>query len=188
MVTSFVPDIAGTYVVQLVVNDGTLDSDPSTVQIQAVDAVTEAIQAIQDCEAEISSLDSSVFKNANMQNTLINKLNAVIANIEAGNYEDALGQLENDVLGKMDGCATSGSPDKNDWIKDCEAQGEVYSCIVNSISAVESLMTGDEDEDEDEMKKAMMKKTMTIKIRTRIKTKAKKKHDNVDKNHNHHRD
>ena len=141
MVTTFVPDKSGTYVVQLVVNDGTVDSDPSTVQIQAVDILTAAIQAIQDCEAEISSLDFGVFKNANMQNTLINKLNAVIANIEAGNYADALGQLQNDILGETDGCATAGAPDKNDWIKSCDAQSVVYPCIQHSISVVEGLMT-----------------------------------------------
>jgi hypothetical protein len=139
-VTTFVPDVAGTYVMQLIVNDGTVDSDPSTVQIQAVDTLTAAIQAVQDCEAEITSLDSSVFKNANMQNTLINKLNAVIANIEAGNYADALGQLQNDILGKTDGCANSGSPDKNDWIKSCEAQSVVYKSIQYAISVVEGLM------------------------------------------------
>ncbi len=137
--TTFVPDKAGTYVVQLVVNDGIVDSDPSTVQVQVIDEQTAAIQAIQDCEQVIASLNSNVFKNANMQNTLINKLNAVIANIEAGNYEDALGQLRNDVLGKTDGCADSGSPDKNDWIKDCAAQGSVYPCIQHAIVVVEGL-------------------------------------------------
>ncbi|UJS17316.1 MAG: PKD domain-containing protein [Candidatus Jettenia sp.] len=137
--TTFVPDKAGTYVVQLVVNDGIVDSDPSTVQVQVIDEQTAAIQAIQDCEQVIASLNPNVFKNANMQNTLINKLNAVIANIEAGNYEDALGQLKNDVLGKTDGCADSGSPDKNDWIKDCAAQGSVYPCIQHSIVVVEGL-------------------------------------------------
>ena len=77
-----------------------------------------------------------------MQNTMINKLNAVIANIEAGNYEDALGQLQNDILKKTDGCATSGEPDKNDWIidTDCEAQMLVYQSIQDAIVAVEALM------------------------------------------------
>lgn len=139
-ITSFVPDVAGMYVAQLVVNDGTVDSDPSTIQVQAVAAPTSAIDAIQNCIASISSLDSSVFKNANMKNTLINKLNAVIAKIEAGNYADALGQLQNDILKKTDGCATEGAPDKNDWIKNCDAQESVYPCLLHSIELVEALM------------------------------------------------
>ena len=56
----------------------------------------------------IASLYLGVFKNANMQNTLLNKLNALLANIEAGKYEDALGQLQNDILKKTDRCAIAG--------------------------------------------------------------------------------
>ena len=132
--------LPGAYVVQLIVNDGFVDSDPSTIQVQAVTIQTEAIKAVQDVETVVTSLNPNVFKNANMQNTLINKLNAVIANIEAGNYADALGQLQNDILGKTDGCATSGAPDRNDWIKDCEAQNQVYPLIMEAIELVRRLI------------------------------------------------
>ena len=80
---------------------------------------------------------------ANMQNTLINKLNSVIANIQAGNYADALGQLQNDVLGKTDGCANADAlekPDKNDWIINCASQRPVYLKVRDAISAVSVLM------------------------------------------------
>lgn len=140
MMTSFVPDIPGTYVVQLIVSDGFIDSDPGTIQIQAVTLQTVAIQAIQNTEALISSLSPNAFKNPNMKNTLINKLNTVIANIEAGLYADALGQLQNDILGKTDGCATSSSPDKNDWIMNCTAQGIVYPAILDDIVKVDALL------------------------------------------------
>lgn len=139
-ITTFVPDLPGTYVVQLIVNDGFVDSDPSTIQVQVVTVQTVIIKAVQDLETVITSLNPDVFKNANMQNTLINKLNAVIANIEAGNYAGALGQLQNDILGKTDGCATSGAPDKNDWIKDCEAQNQVYPLIMEVIELVRRLI------------------------------------------------
>mgnify|MGYP006327034623 FL=1 len=43
MITTFVPDVDGTYVVQLVVNDGNLDSNPSSVQIEVINAQTVAI-------------------------------------------------------------------------------------------------------------------------------------------------
>ena len=139
-ITTFVPDLPGTYVVQLIVNDGYVDSVPSTIQVQVVTVQTVAIKAAQDLETVVISLNPNVFKNANMQNALINKLNAVIANIEAGNYADALGQLQNDILGKTDGCATSGAPDKNDWIKDCKAQNQVYPLIMKAIELVRRLM------------------------------------------------
>jgi hypothetical protein len=74
-----------------------------------------------------------------MQNALLNKLNAVIASIEAGNYSDALGQLQNDILDKTNGCATVGAPDKNDWIVNCPDQSKVYTPLLNIIAEVKAL-------------------------------------------------
>ena len=139
MVTTFVPDIAETYVVQLVVNDGTVDSDPVTIQIQATTSQETVVDTIRDIEDQINLLDPSVFKNANMQKTFINKLNAVIANIDAGNYADALDQLQNDILKKTDGCAKAGAPDNNDWITNCAAQGQVYPFIIEAINLLKLL-------------------------------------------------
>jgi len=44
------------------------------------------ITVTQDLEKTISTSITS-FKNSTMQKTLINKLNAVIADVEAGNYQ-----------------------------------------------------------------------------------------------------
>jgi hypothetical protein len=140
VVTSFVPDLPGLYVVELIVNDGTASSDPSTIQVQVASDQTAVLAAIQDTEAVVASLDPGAFKNPNMQDTLIdNKLNAVIAYIEAGNYPAALDQLENDILAKTDGCANEGKPDPNDWITNCEAQAEVYPLILDLIELVKGL-------------------------------------------------
>ena len=48
--------------------------------------------------------------------------------------------MENDILEKMDGCADANEPDKNDWIKTCEEQGQIYPLIMETIEYVESLM------------------------------------------------
>ena len=45
------------------------------------------------------------FKNTNMQNALFDKRNPVIGGIQTGNRSDALAQLEDDILGKTNGCA-----------------------------------------------------------------------------------
>lgn len=141
-ITGFVPDLAGTYVVQLVVNDGYADSDPDTIQVQAVSLPTAAIEAVQCTQDVISSLDPSVFKNRNMKKALLNKLNAVLAKIEAGEYADALGKLEHDILGKTDGCGCeiSGAPDKNDWVRDCESQASICPCLFDAIARLEELL------------------------------------------------
>lgn len=139
MITTFVPDLAGTYVIQLVVNDGLLDSAPSTTQVQVVANSTVAIDATQDVQDSIASLNPGVFKNANMQKTFNNKLNAVIADIEAGNYANALDKLQHDILAKTDGCANAGVPDSNDWIKDCVSQAQVYPLILEVIEMLRGL-------------------------------------------------
>lgn len=136
--TSFVPDLAGTYVIQLVVSDGLLDSQPGAIQIQVVTFQSTAATMIQNVQGTIVSLDPIVFKNANMQNALINKLNAVLADIDAGLYQDALAKLQNDIRGKTDGCATTGTPDKNDWISDCPTQEVIYPQVVNLIYLLEN--------------------------------------------------
>ena len=100
---------------------------------------TKIITDIQDLETTISGFPPTVFKNANMQNTLINKLNEVIAAISAGDYTGALNKLQNDILKKTDGCAVSGAPDKNDWITNCKTQGILYPMIVSIINELKLL-------------------------------------------------
>jgi len=141
-IASFVPDLPGTFIAQLIVNDGFADSPPATVQITVISRQTQVTINIHSLQQDvIANLAPSAFKNANMQNALLNKLNAVIASIEAGNYADALGQLQNDILTKTDGCATSGAPapDKNDWITNCPDQSKVYTPLLNIIAEVKAL-------------------------------------------------
>jgi hypothetical protein len=138
----FTPDKAGTYVIQLIVSDGLLASDPSTVQIQAIMTQSAAVATVVDLQAAVAALPASAFKNGNMRNALNNKLNAVIAAIEAGQYESALQKLENDILGKTDGCANSSpaNPDNNDWLKSCEEQEVLYPLVNDVIAAVLDLI------------------------------------------------
>jgi PKD repeat protein len=138
--TSLTLDAKGQYEVQLVVNDGVVDSPPATVLITATLSTQAVIVAIQDLQqVTIGNLDPTVFKNSNMKNAMINKLSSVAANIEAGQYQEALGQLQHDLLAKTDGCATSGAPDKNDWIKSCENQAAVYQELQKIITMLQQL-------------------------------------------------
>ena len=140
VITSFVPDMGGLYVVQLKVNDGQVNSEPDTIQVQVADEQTAVTDAIEDSQDAIATFDIGVFKNKNMQSTLNNKLNAVLGHIADGDYVEALSKLENDILRKTDGCADAGAPDKNDWIKDCESQAVIYPLILDTIAKVQALM------------------------------------------------
>jgi hypothetical protein len=138
-ITALSLDVKGQYQVQLVVNDGVAASSPSVVSITAILDSRVVITAIGNLQDAIKVLDPSAFKNANMKNALVNKLNSVAANLEAGNYQEALGQLQNDILAKMDGWATGGAPDKNDWIIDPAVQGQVYPEVLMIINRVKEL-------------------------------------------------
>ncbi len=138
-ITTFVPDLPGLYVAQLIVNDGFVNSDPGTVQVQVISNQSEATDAAQALESIIAGLNPLMFKNPNMQNALNNELIAVIASISGGKYNDAIDQLQNDILGKTDGCAKAGAPDKNDWIINCQGQNKVYPGIVNLIQLLQGM-------------------------------------------------
>ena len=84
-------------------------------------------------------LDPNSLKNENMKNAFLNKLSAAQAMIDDGRYQAALNKLENDILAKTDGCADANEPDKNDWIKDCEEQRQIYPFIMETIEYVSSL-------------------------------------------------
>lgn len=132
-------DIAGNYEVTLIVNDGWVDSEPSTASVLAIshlDAITTTLQEIIDA---INTIDPANLKNKNMQKTLSNKVNAVLELVEQGAYAEALNKLQNDLLDKTDGCATSGTPDKNDWLQDCGDQEQLYPLITEAIGYLENM-------------------------------------------------
>jgi hypothetical protein len=139
-VTSLMLDAKGDYQVQLVVNDGVVNSAAQVISFTATLDSRTVISEIQNLQGTIrDKLIGSVFKNDTMKNALINKLSSVATNIETGKYQEALGQLQHDLLAKTDGYATTGQPDKNDWIKDPAAQTEVYNCLMTIITEVKAL-------------------------------------------------
>ena len=111
----------------------TLTLTPTSVPVETpAPALLDQVDAII---AAIRGLDPSDFKK-NKQKTLLNKLEAVRKQIQNGAFEGALNKLENDIAPKIDGCAAGGSPDAQDWILNCDAQGQVYPLVVGLIGAL----------------------------------------------------
>ena len=139
----FTIDLSGTYEVRLVVNDGEEDSLPSIVEVTAeVDtSPSEAIiAALEETALVVSSLDSTVFDKKSRPKALDNQIDAAIVLVDEELYTEALGKLQNSILGKTDGCVESGEPDKNDWIEDCASQEELYDLIQEAIGILEEQM------------------------------------------------
>ena len=106
----------------------------------ATTAQDEAVQTLHQTIATINDLAPGVFRNSNMQNALTNKINAVLNQIDQGLYQEALNKLQNDILPKTNGCAESGAPDRNDWIRDCDSQSQLYPLIVEVIGLLSDLV------------------------------------------------
>jgi PKD domain len=143
---SFDVDVPGEYTATLVVNDGLADSAPASLSIQAVTlqdaAATTLVQTTGVIAAlpAISADGTPVLKNSNMGNALTNKIDAALADIAAGDYATALSKLENDIRPKTDGCATGGAPDRNDWIRTCPEQAQVYAVVTQAIAYLRLLV------------------------------------------------
>lgn len=104
------------------------------------DPLETLIELLMTLEEVIDTLPTEVFHNKNSARPLINKIDAVLAIMYEGLYEEALDKLKNDILKKTDGCAETGAPDSNDWIITCGAQAEVYPLISSAIDILESLI------------------------------------------------
>ncbi|MCI5137532.1 MAG: hypothetical protein D3922_03755, partial [Candidatus Electrothrix sp. AR1] len=115
-----------------------IDTLKLTADISSV--IETVITTLQEALDEIDELDSSIFSNKNNEKNLTKGIEEVITLVEGGLYDDALLKLEGgSILGKADGCATSGAPDNNDWIRDCASQEVLYDLLMQAIGCLEDM-------------------------------------------------
>jgi hypothetical protein len=136
----FTADLPGEYVISLVVNDGFVDSEPDNITILAISNLNFLIETLSNLNDAINDLDDGALRNRNMRNALTNKVNSVLSLVDQGDYEEALDKLTNDLQGKTDGCAVGGGPDRNDWIRDCDAQANIHSLILDAIGLINDIL------------------------------------------------
>jgi len=105
-----------------------------------VSSQNEVVKDVNQIIDTINGLDPGDFKKRNLQNTLTHKLAAVLGKADQGLYQEALDKIEHDVLAKTNGCAETGSPDKNDWLTNCDAQNQVYPIIMETIELLNTLV------------------------------------------------
>ncbi len=134
---TFVPDLAGTYSVQLIVDDGTVGSAPDVADVFVVTADAAATDATDEAIDEVLALPRGDFQAPGHQNAFANILQDAIDAIAAGDVAEAINLIEK-VISRTDGCALRGSPDGNgpgrDFILDCDAQDQVYPVLVDALA------------------------------------------------------
>lgn len=131
----FIADIEGSYIVSLVVNDGLIDSDPSTVVIEIIDSEPTVTALIEQAIDEINAIPGNRhnFRNRRAKKILTRILNRAIHNINHGRNYIAKIQL-GFVLRRTNGCALQGESDHTDWIKQCSDQDIVYPIVLEAFN------------------------------------------------------
>jgi hypothetical protein len=128
--------VPGDYTVTLNItdDDGGVGIDTRVI---AVISCEEAIPVVDDC---VQNLPDDAFRNnpEKRKNAFSEKLGEVIGLVDAGEYQEAIDKLRNDVRAKADG-HVDGNP-RNDWITDPEAQEEICTMIDDLIAYLETLL------------------------------------------------
>lgn len=133
---TLVPDLPGEYILSLVVNDGIVDSAPSTVTITAISFQSATLEALMTSLDLINYLEPYDLSKKTVQKPLNNKLSAVMKMVAGGAYTDAWQKVEYDLIPKTDGCSNEGAPDNNDWISNCESQEEALDALNDAANNV----------------------------------------------------
>lgn len=95
----------------------------------AIDPSPTIKQKLDDLIATIQSLDTKFFKNKFLRDQLRLNIRNAKWFFASGNRDHAIRLLKNDTMPRVNGCQQKGSPDANDWIKDCSTQNQIYWAV-----------------------------------------------------------
>lgn len=138
MTAQFIPDRIGTFVLQLIVNDGFVDSASDTKEVEVIASNDSATGACQELQTLVEKVPNSAFSNPQHKKNITKKLNDIIRAIGDCNYPSALDKTLS-LVGKTDGCYESMNPDTNDWITNCPSQTEVFLGLLDIIDQITFL-------------------------------------------------
>ncbi len=136
---SFVANVAGTYVLQLIANDGIVDSIPATSVVEVIvtdDAATRTIQALITYINGLPAKDAHgrrVFKSKGARRELVQELMGALRMIKDHEFGVALKLLSHGGKRRMDGCAVHGAADRNDLIRTCAEQSPAFALLTKAI-------------------------------------------------------
>lgn len=136
---TFIPDVAGSYIVTLTVNDPFGGVGTDTVAVAVISSEDFAQSQIVTALNLVGALQPWQVTNQGNQKALQNFLSQAIAALQAGDLEEAALKLTK-AIERIDGCVLRGSPDGNgpgrDWVTDCNAQAAIYDCLTAALAAL----------------------------------------------------
>lgn len=137
--TSFIPDVAGVYVLTLTPSDFLGPGNSASATITVTTGTMYAEIQSQTVASQVEALPRDAVTTEGNQNALIQLLSHVVVMLQGGNLTGAQQQLV-EAIARTDGCALEGIPDGNgpgrDWITTCAAQEQVYPSLVAALAAI----------------------------------------------------
>ncbi|MGA2884523.1 MAG: lectin like domain-containing protein [Halobacteriota archaeon] len=108
--------------------------------IHAFEVVSKAsvLTDINALKNTINHLPNSAFIPGT-KTVLLSLVSATELQVKFNLYGSAATTLQKAVLPRMDGCAKTGKPDSNDWVRTCAAQGQLYPQVQNLIQELQAL-------------------------------------------------
>jgi tetratricopeptide (TPR) repeat protein len=106
-----------------------------------INPVPNILEKLVQLHEAIDDAPKSAFKQPFANKLALKlKIDVVWWLVKIGHYDEALRKLDNDILQKMNGCIQpSGTPDKNDWVKNCEIQKQFY-WLANEIMVLMKIV------------------------------------------------
>jgi outer membrane protein assembly factor BamB len=71
--------------------------------------------------------------------TALTVIGAAEINVGVGSYGGAATTLQTSLLPRTNGCAATGKPDADDWVRTCAAQGQLYPQVQQLIEELQAL-------------------------------------------------
>jgi len=138
----FVPDLAGSYLVRLIVGDG-FEEAQDEVSISVISGTELAESRIMEAADLLRALPAEAFDARGHQRSLTAKLSSIVKKIQASDLVDAVMHLSK-VLTRTDGCPLRGAPDPKgsgeehaaDFVVQCSAQLELHALLSEAVSAL----------------------------------------------------
>jgi hypothetical protein len=139
----FQPDMAGTYGIELIVNDGYVDSDPDIVTVLVTGLDDYVCERMSESVNLTAYMPRSSFTTKGNKKALSNFLRLGCENTQLEELDEAQHKLEQ-TLSRTDGCILRGEPDqaggepgiKKDFVIDCQDQAVIYPLILEALEAL----------------------------------------------------
>jgi hypothetical protein len=113
---------------------------PRVGEIHAFEVVSKAsvLADINALKNTTNHLPNSAFIPGT-KTTLLSLLSATEFQVKFNLCGSSVTTLQTAVLPRMDGCAKSGKPDSDDWVRTCAAQAQLYPQVQNLIQELRAL-------------------------------------------------